>query len=142
MSKYKIKVKDILEYLIYFFPISYILGNGIINFNLFLIFVFSLIFIFYYKKRIKFNPLLIATLILGSTNYQLIQNFFNSFIGKFIIIGIVWSFSFQILCEIRHLFWDIGYGFDLKVSKITGLLVIISSFLLTILIFVIGRHII
>ena len=84
----------------------------------------------------------IATLILGSTNYQLIQNFFNSFIGKFIIIGIVWSFSFQILCEIRHLFWDIGYGFDLKVSKITGLLVIISSFLLTILIFVIGRHII
>ena len=84
----------------------------------------------------------IATLILGSTNYQLIQNFFNSFIGKFIIIGIIWSFSFQILCEIRHLFWDIGYGFDLKVSKITGLLVIISSFLLTILIFVIGRHII
>ena len=84
----------------------------------------------------------IATLILGSTNYQLIQNFFNSFIGKFIIIGIVWSFSFQILCEIRHLFWDIGYGFDLKVSKITGLLVIISSFLLTILIFVIGRQLI
>ena len=84
----------------------------------------------------------IATLILGSTNYQLIQNFFNSFIGKFIIIGIIWSFSFQILCEIRHLFWDIGFGFDLEVSKITGLLVIISSFLLTILIFVIGRHII
>ena len=77
----------------------------------------------------------IATLILGSTNYQLIQNFFNSFIGKFIIIGIVWSFSFQILCEIRHLFWDIGYGFDLKVSKITGLFVIISSFVFTILIF-------
>ena len=84
----------------------------------------------------------IATLILGSTNYQLIQNFFNSFIGKFIIIGIVWSFSFQILCEIRHLFWDIGYGFDLKVSKITGLLVIISSFVFTILIFFIGRQII
>ena len=84
----------------------------------------------------------IVTLILGSTNYQLIQNFFNSFIGKFIIIGIVWSFSFQILCEIRHLFWDIGFGFDLEVSKITGFLVIISSFVLTILIFVIGRHII
>ena len=77
----------------------------------------------------------IATLILGSTNYQLIQNFFNSFIGKFIIIGIVWSFSFQVLCEIRHLFWDMGYGFDLKVSKITGLFVIISSFVFTILIF-------
>ena len=84
----------------------------------------------------------IVTLTFGSINYQLIQNFLNSFFGKFIIIGIVWSFSFQILCEIRHLFWDIGYGFDLKVSKITGLLVIISSFVFTILIFFIGRQII
>ena len=57
-------------------------------------------------------------------------------------IGTVWSFSFQILSEIRHLFWDMGYGFDLKISKITGLLVIIGSFVLTILIYVIGRQII
>ena len=77
----------------------------------------------------------ISTLIFGSTNYQLIQNFLNSFFGKFIIIGTIWSFSFQVLCEIRHLFWDMGYGFDLKVSKITGLFVIISSFVFTILIF-------
>ena len=84
----------------------------------------------------------ISTLIFGSTNYQLIQNFLNSFFGKFIIIGTIWSFSFQVLCEIRHLFWDMGYGFDLKVSKITGLLVIISSFVFTILIFFIGRQII
>ena len=84
----------------------------------------------------------IASLFLGKTNYGLIQNFLDSFLGKFIIIGTVWSFSFQILSEIRHLFWDMGYGFDLKISKITGLLVIIGSFVLTILIYVIGRQII
>ena len=72
----------------------------------------------------------------------MIQSFLDSFLGKFIIIGTVWSFSFQILSEIRHLFWDMGYGFDLKISKITGLLVIIGSFVLTILIYVIGRQII
>ena len=84
----------------------------------------------------------IASLLLGKNNYVLIQSFLDSFLGKFIIIGPVWSFSFQILSEIRHLFWDMGYGFDLKISKITGFLVIIGSFVLTILIYVIGRQII
>ena len=77
-------------------------------------------------------------LLLGNTNYELIQNFFETFFGKFIIIGTVWSFSFQILSEIRHIFWDLGFGFELKTSNITGLLVIFGSFILTILI--LGRN--
>ena len=84
----------------------------------------------------------IASLLLGKNNYLLIQSFLDSFLGKFIIIGTVWSFSFQILSEIRHLFWDMGYGFNLKISKITGLIVIIGSFILTISIYVIGRQLI
>ena len=81
----------------------------------------------------------VALLLLGNTNYELIQNFFETFFGKFIIIGTVWSFSFQILSEIRHLFWDLGLGFELKTSNITGLLVIFGSFVLTIFIFILGR---
>ena len=84
----------------------------------------------------------IASLLFGSSIYGIIQNILNSFFGKLLVLGITWSFSFQILSEIRHLFWDMGYGFDLKISKITGLLVIIGSFVLTILIYVIGRQII
>ena len=49
-------------------------------------------------------------------------------------IGTAWSFSFQILSEIRHLFWDLGLGFELKTSNITGLLVIFGSLVLTIVI--------
>jgi succinate dehydrogenase / fumarate reductase cytochrome b subunit len=81
-----------------------------------------------------------ALLILGSSNYQLVQNFFGTYIGKFFIVGTVWSFSFQALCEIRHLFWDLGYGFELKTSNISGLVVIFGSFILTILI--LGKNII
>ena len=83
-----------------------------------------------------------ASLLLGNINYGLTQSFLNSFLGKFIIIATVWSFSFQILSEVRHLFWDMGYGFNLKISKITGLIVIIGSFILTISIYVIGRQLI
>ena len=81
-----------------------------------------------------------ALLILGSSNYQLVQNFFGTYIGKFFIVGTVWSFSFQALCEIRHLFWDLGFGFEIKTSNITGLLVIFGSLVLTILI--LGKNII
>ena len=65
--------------------------------------------------------------------------FFHSFFGKFLVLGLTWSYSFQILSEIRHLIWDFGFGYDLKVSKISGLIVILGSFLLTILIFLLGK---
>ena len=83
---------------------------------------------------LTFICLWVALLLLGNSNYELIQNFFESYFGKFLIIGTVWSFSFQILSEIRHIFWDLGFGFELKTSNITGLIVIFGSFVLTILI--------
>ena len=79
-------------------------------------------------------------LILGEANYTLINFFLNSFFGKFVVLGIVWSFSFQVLSEIRHLIMDMGYGFELQTTRITGLLVIFGSFLLTVAIYLIGRN--
>ena len=70
------------------------------------------------------------------------QIFFNSFVSKFLIITLCWSFSFQILNEIRHLAWDMGYGFDLKISKLTGVITIIGSFVLAILLYQIGSNLI
>ena len=74
-------------------------------------------------------------LLLGNESYESIFNFLNSIFGKFFIIGFVWSYSFQILSEIRHWFWDLGYGFELKTSKITGILVILGSIIMTIIIY-------
>jgi succinate dehydrogenase / fumarate reductase cytochrome b subunit len=80
-------------------------------------------------------------LLLGTENYQPINSFLNTFFGKFIAVSLCWSFSFHILNELRHLIWDLGYGFDLKVSKITGVLALIGSFVLTILFYLIGKNI-
>ena len=80
------------------------------------------------------------SLLLGADSYLMINNFFQSFFGKFVAIGLSWTFSFHILNELRHLFWDLGYGFELKTSNITGLIVIFGSFILTILI--LGKNII
>ena len=81
-----------------------------------------------------------ASLLLGESNYKIINIFLQSFFGKFLAIGITWSFSFQILSEIRHLIMDLGYGFEIKTTNITGIFVIIFSFILTILIYLLGRQ--
>ena len=82
----------------------------------------------------------VAFLLLGNTNYDFIQKFFESYFGKFFIVGTIWSFTFQILSEIRHIFWDLGFGFEIKTSNITGLSVIFGSFILTAIIFILGRN--
>ncbi|MDC0395596.1 succinate dehydrogenase, cytochrome b556 subunit [Candidatus Pelagibacter sp.] len=82
----------------------------------------------------------IASLLLGENSYEFTKIFLNSIFGKFIIIGLTWSFSFQILSEIRHLIMDLGYFFELRATKVTGLIVIIGSFIMTVLIYFVGKQ--
>ena len=76
----------------------------------------------------------------GESKYETINLLLNTMVGKFIILGITWSFSFQILSEIRHLFMDLGYGFELRTTKLSGLIVIFGSVILTIIFFIIGKN--
>ena len=83
----------------------------------------------------------VSSLFFGEENYEITKLFLNSFFGKFVLISLCWTFSFHILNEIRHLAWDAGFGFDLKVTKITGVLAFFGSFILTIIFYLIGKNI-
>ena len=89
---------------------------------------------------ITFICLLASLLMLGESKYEFINFFLSSILGKFIILGITWSFCFQALSEIRHLIMDFGYGFELKTTKITGLIVIFGSIILTVAFYLIGKN--
>ena len=80
------------------------------------------------------------SLFFGENFYRSFEIVLNTFFGKFLIISLCWTFSFQILNEIRHLVWDAGFGFDLKVAKISGVITLIGSFILTILFYLVGRN--
>ena len=82
------------------------------------------------------------SLLFGEENYEITKILFQSLFGKLLITSLSWSFSFHMLSEIRHLIWDLGYGFDLKISKITGIITIIGSLVLTILIYLLGKNLI
>ena len=62
-------------------------------------------------------------------------SFFSFFL--FISISIFW---YHILTGVRHLIMDFGYGFEIQTSKITGLIVIIGSIVLTITFYLIGKN--
>ena len=89
---------------------------------------------------ITFVCLLASLISFGESNYEIINSFLSSSIGKFVILGLTWSFSFQILSEIRHLIMDLGYGFEIKTTRITGLLVIFGSILFTVVFYLIGKN--
>ena len=79
-------------------------------------------------------------LVFGENSYSILNTILDSGFGKFLTISLCWTFSFHILNELRHLIWDAGYGFDLKISKITGIIAFIGSFVLTILFYILGRN--
>ena len=81
-----------------------------------------------------------SLLLLGESKYETINLILSSLMGKFLILGIIWSFSFQILSEIRHLAMDLGYGFEIKTTQITGLMVIFGSIILTVIFYLIGKN--
>ena len=81
----------------------------------------------------------VSLLLLGESKYETISLLLNSLVGKFIILAITWSFSFQVLSEIRHLIMDLGYGFELKTAKISGSIVIVGSIIFTVIFYLIGK---
>ena len=95
---------------------------GVIN-------LLALIFIFFW----------LITLSLGESNYESFLLIINSFFGKFILIGFTWSMSFHLLSGLRHLVWDLGYGYEIKTANISGIIVIISSLVLTVIIWLFAR---
>ena len=81
----------------------------------------------------------LLTFSFGENNYELFLSIINSFFGKFILIGFTWSMSFHFLSGIRHLFWDLGYGIEIKTANISGIIDIISSLVLTIIFWLLAR---
>ena len=56
-------------------------------------------------------------------------------LGVIVLFGFTWSFAFHFFNGIRHLAWDLGYGFDKHFATKTGFLVFALSFLVAIAVF-------
>ncbi len=68
---------------------------------------------------------------LGQNYYSYVHGFLQSLIGKALVFVWVYSFFYHLLNGIRHLFWDAGFGFDLKTVYRSGWLVVVLSVFFT-----------
>lgn len=68
----------------------------------------------------------------GPEAFATVQTFIGSWIGRLLLFG--WTFAlFYHLCNgIRHLFWDIGKGFELSIVYVSGWFVVIAALALTV----------
>ena len=73
----------------------------------------------------------VVALSLGETAYSSYSMIINSWFGKLVLFGFTFGLFYHLSNGIRHLFWDAGYGYDLKLAYTSGALVIISSLTLT-----------
>jgi succinate dehydrogenase / fumarate reductase cytochrome b subunit len=74
--------------------------------------------------------------------YALFQSFNTSILGRIVLGG--WLFcAFYHLCNgIRHLFWDAGYGFELKDAYRSGWIVVTVSLIATVVSWIVGLRLV
>ena len=72
------------------------------------------------------------------TAYALFQSFNTSIVGRFVLGGWLFCGFFHLFNGIRHLFWDAGYGFELKDADRSAWIVIGLSIVASVISWVIG----
>jgi succinate dehydrogenase / fumarate reductase, cytochrome b subunit len=61
----------------------------------------------------------------------LLATFFQSIIGKIALLAWTASLMYHLCNGLRHLFWDIGVGFEVQTAKRSGVAVLIATIILT-----------
>ena len=74
----------------------------------------------------------------GAEVFAAARWFFGSWLGLLLLLGWTFSFFFHLCNGIRHLFWDAGYGFELRTSYASGWIVMAASGVLSVVAFVAG----
>ena len=73
----------------------------------------------------------LASLAGGPASYAVAQAFFGSWLGQLILIGCTFSMFYHLSNGVRHLFWDMGFGFELRTAYRSGYAVVIVSIAMT-----------
>ena len=97
--------------------------------------------------RITGSALYVGTLLLvwwlvaaasGPNAYANVQWFMETLIGRLILFGYTWALIHHMLGGIRHLIWDVGYGFGPVEREWLTVATLVGSIGFTILIWTVG----
>ena len=67
----------------------------------------------------------------GAASYEAILPHLQSWYGQLFLVGLVFSLYLHFCNGVRHLIWDVGYGFELRTVDLTAKLTIAVAIALT-----------
>jgi succinate dehydrogenase / fumarate reductase, cytochrome b subunit len=70
--------------------------------------------------------------------FDFVQGFFGNWFGRLVLFGFSWALIHHALGGLRHLLWDTGRGYDLKVVEWLARVNLAGSIVLTLLLWIIG----
>lgn len=74
----------------------------------------------------------------GPEYFAFVDGMATSWIGNLVWMGSTWALAFHFCNGIRHLIWDMGFGFELKQAEQSGMIALASSVALTIIIWIVA----
>ena len=74
----------------------------------------------------------------GPNAYGNFEWFMGSLIGRLVLLGYTWALLHHLLGGVRHLIWDLGYGFEPAEREFLALATIVGSISLTLIVWVVG----
>ena len=88
------------------------------------------------------GPLLLAWWLIaaavGPEAYAEVAWFISSWLGRLVLLGFTFCLFYHLCNGIRHLGWDIGWGFELPVLRATGWLVLVAAMGMTLGAWILG----
>ena len=69
------------------------------------------------------------SLIFGEEIFTVFSTYFNSIVGKLIMFFSLCGIWYHFFAGIRHLFWDMGYGFNLKWVELSSYSILALTFI-------------
>ncbi|MDX1404271.1 MAG: succinate dehydrogenase, cytochrome b556 subunit [Woeseiaceae bacterium] len=67
----------------------------------------------------------------GRDAYAGVMQWFGTTLGKLLLLGWTAAFFFHLANGVRHLFWDVGLGFEPRQATASAWLVVVATLLLT-----------
>lgn len=67
----------------------------------------------------------------GPRAFAQAQSIAGSWLGWLVLLGFTWALFYHLCNGIRHLFWDVGMGYELPTARLTGWCVLLASIALT-----------
>jgi succinate dehydrogenase / fumarate reductase cytochrome b subunit len=74
----------------------------------------------------------------GAESYACFTSAAKSILGRLLMFAFSWALLYHLCNGIRHLFWDMGRGFELKDAYTSGYTVVAASAALTVLTWIVA----